>query len=133
MILVKIYFSYLSASSIFDQRVPEPIPPSHSNVLSLQQNTHSRDVLESNKKPWEAIDESLACNRSSPGKLTTQKFAISNSKFMTYLEETPESRLRRVSGMKRNQKFRPPRTSNSMQLGGDNDMRKKTGRYWRPF
>lgn len=52
---------------------------------------------------------------------------------MTYLEETPESRLRRVSGMKRNQKFRPPRTSNSMQLGGDNDMRKKTGRYWRPF
>ena len=44
---------------------------------------------------------------------------------MTYLEETPEARLRRVSGMKRNQKFRPPRTSNSMQLGGDNDIRKK--------
>jgi hypothetical protein len=106
--------SYLSASSIFDQRVPEPIPPNQSNVLSLQQNPHSRDVLDSNKKPWEAIDESLACNRSSP-------------------EETPESRLRRVSGMKRNQKFRPPRTSNSVQLGGDNDMRKKSGRYWRPF
>jgi len=67
---VKIYFSYLSASSIFDQRVPEPIPPNQSNVLSLQQNPHSRDVLDSNKKPWEAIDESLACNRSSPGKST---------------------------------------------------------------
>ena len=76
---VKIYFSYLSASSsIFDQRVPEPIPPNQSNVLSLQQNSHSRDVLESNKKPWEAIDESLACNRSPPGKLTPKSIWIIN-------------------------------------------------------
>ena len=52
---------------------------------------------------------------------------------LLFSEETPESRLRRVSGMKRNQKFRPPRSSNSTALGGDQDMRKKTGRYWRPF
>lgn len=71
-----IYFSYLSASSIFDQRVPEPIPPNHQNVPSLQQNPNSGDALKSNKKPWEAIDDSLACNRSSPGNLSTKKFTI---------------------------------------------------------
>ena len=59
-------FSYLSTSSIFDQRVPEPCSSNHSNELELK---HTRqEVSESNKNPWVAIDESLARNRFSPGK-----------------------------------------------------------------
>lgn len=76
-VIVMVIFSYLSTSSVFDQRVPEP--PQHSSDQDLPRTR--RDVSEPKEKLWEAIDESLAKNRFSPGQYIFVFFSSKTSVF----------------------------------------------------